>query len=245
MGPNVDVVIPARKGSKGLPNKNKLNLAGLPLVSHSIEFARTLPGNVRIFVTTDDERIAEIAEEYGVFCPSLRPRHLCQDITTMPEVLRYCHHVLSETPSGIGERILLLDPTSPIRMLESYHRAAHQLDQDRSAVGCISVSRPSFNPLWVGVQISDDQKVSRHRLTPSVYGRRQDVPAYWRIDGSLYLWRQEFVRSVRSKWLDDGLHKCVETPPLAAHSIDTHDDLVLVDSLLTCGAITLPWVQAP
>ena len=74
-------LIPARGGSKGLPRKNILDLAGKPLIAHSIDVALATPSIKRVFVSTDDEEIAETAREYGAEVPFLRPSDLASDLT--------------------------------------------------------------------------------------------------------------------------------------------------------------------
>ena len=79
--PNILTIIPARGGSKGIPRKNIRHLSGKPLIQYTIEAAlkSNFIGQKRIVVSTDDDEIAEISRESGVFIPSMRPPELATD----------------------------------------------------------------------------------------------------------------------------------------------------------------------
>src|SRR5205085_11147302 len=79
-------LIPARSGSKGLPDKNILELDGHPLIGHSIAFARKLPVD-RIIVSTDSEAYRAIALRYGGECPYLRGPEASSDTAQESEIL--------------------------------------------------------------------------------------------------------------------------------------------------------------
>src|SRR3989338_1333883 len=93
-GKKILAVIPARGGSKGLPGKNIRSFAGLPLIAHSILFARMCPEIERTIVSTDSAGIRDVALRYDADIPFLRPAPLAQDDTPMWPVLR---HALAET----------------------------------------------------------------------------------------------------------------------------------------------------
>src|ERR1700756_3876530 len=86
-------VIPARGGSRGLPDKNIALLAGLPLISHSIRLSKLCAEIAKCVISTDSERIAAVARDYGGDVPFLRPAELAKDETPMWPVLR---HALAE-----------------------------------------------------------------------------------------------------------------------------------------------------
>jgi N-acylneuraminate cytidylyltransferase len=236
-------VIPARGGSKGLPGKNIRPLAGLPLLQHSIECARLVPRIARTVVSTDSQEIAAVAHAVGGDVPTLRPPELAADDTPMMPVLQ---HALLERESAEGRRfgsVLLLDPTSPGRLPADISAAFDVLDHDSTCDGVLACSRPSFNPIWVGVFERDGY------LTPAFqaergYVRRQDVPTFYRINGALYLWRSEFVRHAPSAWLE-GRHRMVEIPESRAFSIDDLFEFEVADLLVTRGLVRLPWVAPP
>ncbi len=106
-------VIPARGGSKRLPRKNILPLAGIPLVAHSILYARQCPEISKVYVSTDDPMIKEIAMRYEA-CVLDRPAELSDDYTTTAEVLQDVTSVLLETGETF-DYLILLQATNPLR----------------------------------------------------------------------------------------------------------------------------------
>jgi N-acylneuraminate cytidylyltransferase len=155
-------------------------------------------------------------------------------------VVRHALAVL-EGQSGEGfEYVLLLDPTSPARLPEDVEGAYERLRKHGDADGIVGVSRPGFNPIWHCV-------VERDGLMASLieggerFGRRQDVPPVYRINGSLYLWRAEFVRSESHGWRDGRL-LTYEIPETRAMSIDDLEAFERADLLIRHGHIHLPWL---
>jgi len=232
-------VIPARGGSKGLPGKNIRPLAGLPLLAHSIRCAR-LAGLEDIIVSTDSAEIAEVARAHGAEIPFMRPAALASDSAAMMPVIEHALKAM-EHIGGRFERVLLLDPTSPGRLPDDIVAANALLDGDIAASGVVAVSRPHFNPYWVGVTTHEGaMQPAFSALARS--NRRQDVPAFYRINGALYLWRREFVLS-GAHWSDVRMLP-LEIPEARAFSIDTLDEFEMAEWLMTSGRMTVPWVKA-
>lgn len=240
----VDALIPARAGSVGLPGKNMRELRGRPLFLHSLACARRVPSVRRILVSTDDRRLADIAKENGCWVPELRPSELAGGRTPMSDVINYSAALLGDEADSSPDALLLLDPTSPLRNPQDVSDAIDLLAKDSSFDGVISISVPSFNPIWVGVHVESDGHITRHPMGGSGYSRRQDVPPYWRINGSFYVWRFPFARSLTSDWLSEGRHGHVETPEILSHSIDSEEDFRLVEALIASGAVDLPWLES-
>ena len=237
-------LIPARAGSKGLPGKNVRTLLDRPLIAHSFAVAQMIQSVGLVHVSSDDPRVVAASLEAGINVGSLRPQELSTDETPMSAVIRYeAERLLDEGLATYSDLLLLLDPTSPIRYPTEIQSALDCLLTTPEAHGIVSVSAPSFNPLWVGVQLSEDQRLIRHPQTLSGYVRRQDVPPYWRINGSFYAWRFRHALELPDNWIDTGFNLGWETSDVASHSIDTIDDFRLVEALLTSGIVHLPWLD--
>jgi CMP-N,N'-diacetyllegionaminic acid synthase len=242
---DIDVLIPARAGSVGLPGKNRARLGDRSLFLHSVACAQSLDAVRRIFVSTDDPELASEALMAGAFVPELRPKDLATDETPMADVIRYSLGPLEREAGSAAAFLLLLDPTSPLRDPIEIDLALKQIRAQPHLDGCVSVSVPAFNPLWVGVTLDEVGILKRHPATPTLFTRRQDVPAYWRINGNFYAWTIDFARTLSTDWLDRGSFLGVETPELGSHSIDTLSDLQLVEALLNSGTVSLPWMEEP
>lgn len=108
------VVIPARRGSKGLPDKNIRPLCGKPLLAYSIEAALCVPEVARVFVSTEDEQIAEVARAYGAEVPFFRPAELAQDHSCIGDAVD--HAVGAYEAMGLRyDKVVTLFPTHPFR----------------------------------------------------------------------------------------------------------------------------------
>ena len=113
-------IIPARSGSKSLPDKNILDLNGKPVLAWSIEQAQQskFASNMRIVVSTDSEKYANIARQYGAEAPFLRPSELSGDLSTDIEFLSHALEWFEKNDKYVPDIILQLRPTSPTRKVQ-------------------------------------------------------------------------------------------------------------------------------
>jgi CMP-N,N'-diacetyllegionaminic acid synthase len=235
-------VIPARGGSKGLPGKNIRPFAGLPLIAHSILFAKSCPEISRTIVSTDTAAIQQAAEKYGASVPFLRPRNLAQDDTPLWPVLRHALENIETIEEASFDYVMLLDPTTPCRLPRYAAEALARLREKSDADGIIAVSKPDFNPIWHSVTSSDGWMTD---LIPEAarYNRRQDAPDVYRINGALYIWRADFIRRQADGWRSQGKHLLYEVPDFASISIDTEDEFKRAELFVTSGLFPLPWLK--
>jgi CMP-N-acetylneuraminic acid synthetase len=108
-------VIPARGGSKGLPNKNILNLDGSPLISHAIRYALESKFITDIVVSTDSEDIANVALSHGAQVPFIRPKELSDDLSTTESVLTHALKEMESIKKKTYDYCVFLTGTSVIR----------------------------------------------------------------------------------------------------------------------------------
>ncbi len=238
-------VIPARGGSRGLPRKNLRPLAGLPLIGHTIRCAGLVTQITRSIVSTDDPEIAAVARELGGDVPFLRPPELARDDSPTALVVRHALE-FAELDAGIKyDAVVLLEPTSPCRVPADVEKAIDQLATDPGVDGVVSISEPTFNPLWVGVRTSNAGPLER--FFPSAAGttRRQELEHYFRINGSFYVWRSSFVRRLRGSWFDEGTFGGYEIPESQAFSIDDEYEFKLIEALVNAGMCQLPGGTPP
>lgn len=239
--PRVLAVIPARGGSKGLPGKNIRELAGLPLIAHSIRCAALSRCVTTTLVSTDSEEIASVAKAAGAQVPFLRPAELAMDSTPMFPVMT---HALAQAEAKAEpyDYLVLLDPTSPGRLPEEIDRAVADLTTKSEAMGVVACSRPTFNPFWVGVIAEGDGPFMKPAFSgANGFSRRQDVPTFYRINGALYVWRTSHVRAAPAQWRD-APHLMLEMPEERAFSIDDLYEFRLAQAVLEGGLIHLPWL---
>ncbi len=132
-------LIPARGGSKGLPRKNIIDLNGLPLIAWSINAGLNSKHLDRIYVSTEDEEIAAVAEKHGAFVIP-RPMELAQDTTLSEPVFEHAIEFLKEQGIEV-DKLCVLQPTSPLRTSDDVDQAFESYDKN-NAKCVLSVFEP-------------------------------------------------------------------------------------------------------
>ncbi len=235
-------VIPARGGSKGIPKKNLRPFMGIPLIAHSILFAKLCPEIDHCIVSTDSPEIAKVAREYGADVPFVRPVELASDETPMWPVLRHALQAIEEKEGARYDYLLLLDPTSPAREPRDVSAVLSRLVNCPAADGVIGVSRPDFNPVWHCVVEREGWMVDLID-GGSRFERRQDVNIVYHINGAVYIWRAEFVKREKDSWRRYGKHLVYEIPEMRAMSIDSLEEFKRAEVLVESGLISFPWLE--
>lgn len=182
------VVIPARGGSKRLPRKNVLPLAGKPLICWTIEAALEAKLNARIMVTSDDEEILAIARQYesqGVIAYK-RPNELATDTASTADVL--IDSVRAEQAAGHDPKTLvLLQPTSPLRNTEDIRAALNVFRKGGCEDTVVTVCEVDHPTAWVGT-IGEGARLEG----VDVSGKRsQDYRKEYRLNGAVYVARTD------------------------------------------------------
>ncbi len=142
---SVVCIITARGGSKGIPRKNVLPLAGKPVIAWTIEAALQSPSVSDVIVSTDDDEIAEVSREWGAEVPFMRPAELSQDDSPHMAVMIHAIHWLERHRDLRPDYIVLLQPTSPLRTSEDID-AAVRVTRENSAVSVVSVCETHHHP---------------------------------------------------------------------------------------------------
>jgi len=122
MQPSIVALIPARSGSKRVPNKNIRPLAGHPLLAYTIAAARQSEIFADVIVSTDSGKYAEIARHYGAEIPFLRPSEIAGDRSPDIEWVQYTLQQLQDLERQY-DCFSILRPTSPFRLPETIRRA--------------------------------------------------------------------------------------------------------------------------
>lgn len=176
-------LIPARAGSKGLPGKNTKLLGGKPLVQHSIEFAlQNLREGDELCITTDDDEVITIANKMGVSIPFRRPAEFATDTASSYDVIKHALE-FHENLGILFDAILLLQPTSPFRTQDDFNQLIESYDKDTDMV--VSVKNSKENPYFTLFEENSDGYLKKSK--ESNFQRRQDCPAVYAYNGSMYL----------------------------------------------------------
>lgn len=182
-------IIPARGGSKRLPNKNIRLLGGKPLIFWTIDAA--IKSNIFdvVFVSTDNQTISDISLRAGACVPFLRPEHLATDEATTNDVITHMVQWVEVTYGNVSE-ITLLQPTSPLRN-ENHIIEAHQLFKDKNAEVVVSVCELD-HPIAYCNKLPADDSLDGF-ITESNNKRGQELEKYYRINGAIYIFDRKFV----------------------------------------------------
>ena len=176
-------VIPARCGSKGLPDKNIRDLYGKPLMAYSIEAALDAGCFDAVMVSTDSERYAQVAKQYGAKVPFLRSAEAASDTASSWDVVR-------EVLTGYAgndrrfDSVCLLQPTSPLRTAKDI-RGAYALLEEKNADAVTSVCE-SEHPAEYLLTLPADQSLVQFRKAQQDLPR-QMRPTYYRLNGAIYI----------------------------------------------------------
>lgn len=177
------VVIPARGGSKGIPRKNIKPFAGKPLIYYTIDTARAIVPDEDICVSTDDDEIIQVVENYGLKVPFKRPDELATDTAGTYEVLL---HALDfyEKQGKHYDVVLLLQNTSPFRTAEQVKEAMLLYKEGIDMV--VSVKECPANPYYCVFEENADGWLHVCKGDGKIT-RRQDAPKVYEYNGAIYI----------------------------------------------------------
>lgn len=220
-------LIPARKGSKGLPGKNIKMLGAKPLFMYSVEYAlRNMGKEDELCVSTNDDELINIANYHNISIPFKRPENLASDSSSTQEVI---DHALSYYKS-LGKSfdlILLLQPTSPFRKDEDYQEILNHFDNSIDMVASVKISKE--NPYFT--LFEEDKKGFLKKCKDGNFTRRQDCPLVYAFNGSMYLIN---VNSLKNKSIGEFQKvKKIIMPDERSIDIDTILDWIVAEYYLT------------
>lgn len=218
-------VIPARGGSKRLPRKNILNLAGKPLIAWSIEAAKQSKYIDAVVVSSDDDEILDIAHSLGVIALK-RPAVLASDTTTTFEVIEHLIKIFEKQYT----HIILLQPTSPLRESEDIDKAIELLDK-KDADAIISVCEMEHSPLWSN-RLPEDKSMATFLNKEVLNKRSQDLETYYRLNGAIYIADVTKLLEKKSFFLEEKIYAYVMDQKKSI-DIDTKLDFEIANYLLT------------
>ena len=215
----------ARGGSTGVPRKNVRLLEGKPLIVHTIEHALQSPEIEMVYVSSDDDEIMSVAESAGAIVPFKRPAELATyEAGKLPVIRHLVEYVQS---SGVEvERIVDLDPTSPLRDISDISNALKLLTDDIDVVitGYASDKNPYFNM----VEYKNDKHVGLVRELNEDVLSRQSAPKVYAMNGSIYVWHPHTLKLGLWK----GRSVLYEMPHSRSVDIDSELDFKLVEMLM-------------
>ncbi len=222
-------IIPARSGSKGLPDKNIKHLCGKPLLSWSIEVALQSKYIDEVVVSTDSEEYATIAKSYGSNVPFIRPSEFATDIASRKDVIKHTLDFYKQEGKEF-DYIIFLEPTSPLRTVDDINNAIKQLieskDKAQSIVGVSELE--SFHPAFL-INLNKGFLEFLNSNQKSTVLRRQDLETFYFYEGSLYI--SEVDSYLKKEFYHDGTLGYI-VPKWKSVEIDDIEDFVMVESIM-------------
>lgn len=183
-------LIPARGGSKGIPGKNIKDFCGKPLICHAIDQARNFADDELVCVSTDSEKIKNVVETYGLRVPFLRPDELATDTAGSRGVMLHALDFYTQQGYDI-DRLVLLQPTSPLRSVEDIKGCMELYTPDIDMV--VSVREAATNPYYNAFE-EDKEGYLHISKGPGTFTRRQDAPKVWEYNGAVYVINPDSLR---------------------------------------------------
>ena len=219
-------IIPARGGSKSLPRKNILDLAGKPLIAWTIEASLNSKYITKTVVSSDDEEILDISEKYGAEIIN-RPGYLASDIATSESVVKHAIDYL-ESIGEVFDIVVLLQPTSPLRSYKDID-SAFEIMFASKATAVVSVCEFDNKILKAFIKNTNGflQGISNNKYP---FMRRQDLPPVYMANGAIYIINIDLF--LEKKLLMTSNTSDYIMPSDRSADIDTMDDMKVITSYM-------------
>lgn len=216
-------IIPARGGSKRLPRKNILELNAKPLIAWTIEAGLKSKYTDKVIVTSDDDEILSISEQYGAIAIK-RPDVLASDTATTFDAIKHAIDNLEKY-----DYIVLLQPTSPLRN-EKHVDEAIELLEAKKADAVVSVCEMEHSPLWSNTL--DDSLSMKGFLKDEVLNKRsQDLEKYYRLNGAIYICQTHKLLEEKSFILKSDIY-AYKMDRKSSINIDEEIDFIVAKALI-------------
>lgn len=217
---NTLVLIPARSGSKGVPQKNSKSFAGGPsLTERAVLVAKAVFPDNQIVVSTDDTTLLQMAEKNGVIALKRSPE-LASDTTGMLEVMLDAVSRQANEPAFL----MLLQPTSPFRTSDHVFQALNDFQEGDQAL--IAVNEPAGHPFYTLFEEHNGLLTKFHK---NAVVRRQDLPPAYDVNGLLYIFNVAELR--KKSWVEFERIRPLIVPKWQAIDVDTPEDWWLAETL--------------
>ncbi len=221
-------IITARGGSKRIPRKNILKLAGKPLISYIITEAKRSSLLDRVIVSTDDEEIAKVSKEYGAEV-MMRPKELSEDKTpTLPVIKHVVERIRDEGDDP--EIVVILQPTSPLCLAEDIDSCISQLKTgERNSV--VSARKLEINPYGI-MELVQGKTRFFIKERPAAHPRKQEIPDLYRFNGAVWAVKTKILMKQEHHVIDPDNNGIFVMPADRSIDIDESEDFILAEELI-------------
>jgi len=209
-------VILARGGSKGIPNKNIININGCPLIAYTI-LASVRSQVAETWVSTDSEQIKTIAQNHGALTLD-RPREISGDLSLSEEALTHFSQNVN------FDILVFIQPTSPLVKETDLNKGINMITNPKNSFDSVfSVYKEHWTPRWT-LNIKPKDWDTNNRPM------RQEIEPQYVENGAFYITTKKCL--LKSNLRYSGNLGIVEMPNYRSFQIDTLDDIKLMEKLL-------------
>ena len=234
MSSNILAIIPARGGSKRVPRKNIREVGGKPLIAHTIQQAEESDLVDRAIISTDSDKIAQVARDHGGDVPFLRPEELGTDTASVADTIT--HALEWETQENQEFDLLCsLQVTSPLRTSDDIDGALQRL-HETNAHSCMTISKYITPPQWA-VATDEDGSLCEFFDCGTLWSdestRSQDIPDLCHPNGAVFAATTDAWKQHESFYTPNTIG--YKMPPERSFDIDEPWELDLIRNLMESG----------
>lgn len=221
-------IIPARGGSKRIPHKNIVEIAGKPLIAYTIEAALASGIFEEVVVSTDDEKIAQIAESFGASIPFLRDQY-ADDHANISQVIAYVLERLDLDFGKTFDTVFQLMPNCPLRNSQDIVAASQQFSESGATYQISAFPFGWMNPWWAFTL--DEQSQPQMVFKDYINKRSQDLPKLYCPTGAIWIAKAADLRKTQNFYTEG--YQTFILDWKAAMDIDDYEDLAMAKILLS------------
>lgn len=216
-------IIPARGGSKRIPRKNIKDFLGMPIIAYSIKAAKESGVFDEVMVSTDDEKIAEVARSFGATVPFLRSQKTANDYATTADVINEVLDSYEKLGSEF-DVVCCLYATAPFATAERIREASKILDKESfdSTFTCVQFSYPVLR----GLVIDKDGRISM-KWPEYMNSRSQDLQSFYHDAGQFYFATKSAFKKHNGFWGDNAAP--IVLSELEVQDLDTPTDWAIAE----------------
>ena len=214
---NIICIIPARGGSRGIPQKNLITFCGKPLLQWSIEQACASNYIKKVYVSSDDRQILQLSARAGAG-QILRPKKFASSVSSSEEALLHAMDIIEEAGEGKIDIVVFLQATSPVRESSDIDSAL-RLFMRKRADSLFSAAVLRDYCIWR----NDNGRMKSITFDYTHRGRRQERPCFYLENGSLYIFKPRIIKRYHNRL--GGRITIYPMPLWKSHEIDTVEDI--------------------
>ncbi len=227
-------VIPARGGSKRIPQKNIRPFCGQPIIGYSIECAKRANIFDRIIVSTDSAEVADVARQFGAEVPFMRPDHLSDDHTPTIPVVKHAVESIEASSADECSAVCCIYPTAPFLQTSDLQTSLSRLQANADADFCFPVTSFPF-PIWRAVKLDDQDRVEM--IWPENGNvRSQDLEEAYHDAGQFYWGTRDAWKTQTN--IFHAKATAVQIPRDRVQDIDTAEDWVRAEAMFRASQLT-------